>query len=364
MSYLDSIIYRLARKGELPFFRPQGKTHGTTSILAYDKSWKILACRGTVTPTGAGYAVGGFYMNTTTGAWYQNTGTTTVANFVAVGTVTAASVVTASIAANAVTPVKLGTRTLVALADAAATPTIAQLMTSSIFTMTPTAARNFTIPAAATIVAGITGATVGTWFDFTIVNLAAFAITLVAGTNGTLVGNVTVNKGSTTFRAVLTNVGAGTEALSVYNIGADVDVTSSQIDPTVIQVDRIAISAADIVTASTIKTLVAAPATGYYINFLGLALSFTYGGAAYTGGGNLSCTINSVAVSNATTAASDTFASGSSIIKKFNPLNAAPPATILKETALLLSTTGTFVNGGSATGTAVAYVSYQILPIA
>jgi predicted RecA/RadA family phage recombinase len=118
---------------------------------------------------------------------------------------------------NAVTPIKMGTRTLVALGDEAAAPTIAQLMTSSLFTITPTAARTFTTPTAVLIVAGISGATVGTWFDFTVVNLGNFPVTLTAGDGDvTLSGNAVINKGSATFRAVLTNVGDGTEALTIY----------------------------------------------------------------------------------------------------------------------------------------------------
>jgi hypothetical protein len=135
------------------------------------------------------------------------------------------------IAANAITPIKMGTRTLVALADSAATPTIAQLMTSSVFTMTPGAARNFTTPTAALMVAGVTGATVGSWFDFTIVNAGNFPITVVAGDAGvTLTGSAVVNKGAATYRAVLTNVTGAAEALTIYR--TDSAVITEQIPVT------------------------------------------------------------------------------------------------------------------------------------
>jgi hypothetical protein len=190
------------------------------TVFAENASQLAILCGKAGAPTsytGAGYAIGCHYINATNGALYYNAGTATVASWSAIGTMTTSSVTTAMVQANAVTPIKMGTRTLVALSDGAATPTTAQLMTSSVFTMTPGAARTFTTPTAATMVGAITGATVGTWFDFTIVNLAQFPITLTAGdASVTLVGDAVVNKGAGTFRAILTNVTGGTEALSIY----------------------------------------------------------------------------------------------------------------------------------------------------
>lgn len=178
-----------------------GSTNGAVTVLETDENGKVVLCKcatGSIPSAAAGYAVGCLLVDTTTGKLYQNDSVTSC-TFNSIGDITSAE-----IAANAITPIKLGVRTVVALADAAAAPTIAQLMTSSIFTMTPTTARTFTTPIAATMVAGVTGATVGSWFDFTIVNLAAFAITVTAGDgNVTISGNAVVNKGSATFRAVL-----------------------------------------------------------------------------------------------------------------------------------------------------------------
>jgi hypothetical protein len=119
----------------------------------------------------------------------------------------------------------LGTKTVVALTDAAATPTAAQMITSSIFTITPTAARTFTTPTAALIVAGVTGAKVGTWFDFTIVNNAAFAVTVTAASGVTISGNAVVNKGAATFRAVMTNVTSASEAVTIYRMASGSTIT-------------------------------------------------------------------------------------------------------------------------------------------
>ncbi|MCR4293631.1 MAG: hypothetical protein NUV76_12230 [Candidatus Kuenenia sp.] len=185
-----------------------------------DSSGNYLLAYGTSTPTGAGYAIGCIFVNTSTGKTYQNEGTAAAASFNSIG-----DIGVADIGANVVTPVKMGTRTVVALADVAATPTIAQLMTSSLFTITPTAARTFTVPTAALTVAGISGATVGTWFDFTVVNTAVFPVTVTGNTGWTLSGNVGINKGSGTFRAVLTNVGSGTEAVTVYRTASGSTIT-------------------------------------------------------------------------------------------------------------------------------------------
>ena len=198
-----------------------GETKSGVKRLIKDAAGKVIMASGTSTPGSvAGYAVSGMFLNSVTGKIYQNEGTTEAAIFNSIG-----DIGVADIGANVVTPVKMGTRTVVALTDAAATPTIAQLMTSSLFTITPTVARTFTVPTAALTVAGITGATVGSWFDFVIVNTAAFAVTVTGNTGWTLSGNVVVNKGSAAFRAVLTNVGSGTEAVTVYRMASGSTIT-------------------------------------------------------------------------------------------------------------------------------------------
>jgi hypothetical protein len=85
--------------------------------------------------------------------------------------------------------------TEVAVADADSTLTAAQLLTSKLFTATPTAARTFTTATAALIVAALTDEVAGTSFEFTVVNKAAdtHAITLAGGTSVTVVGLATVS---------------------------------------------------------------------------------------------------------------------------------------------------------------------------
>ncbi len=122
------------------------------------------------------------------------------------------------IANGAITAPALKARAEVALADAAATLTAAQMIDSSMFKITPSAARALTTATAAQLVAGCKGCQVGTAFDFSIACLAAFAVTLGAGAGVTLVGSGVTNSSSGSFRAVFTNVGSGTEAVTIHRI--------------------------------------------------------------------------------------------------------------------------------------------------
>ena len=86
-----------------------------------------------------------------------------------------------------------------ALSDAAATLTAAQLIGGE-FTITPTVARIQTTDTATAIIAALGGSVNNSNFDITMINLAAFDVTIAAGTGVTLVGNMVVNDGSATFR--------------------------------------------------------------------------------------------------------------------------------------------------------------------
>ena len=102
--------------------------------------------------------------------------------------------------------------------DADQTLTAGQLVDNGVFTITPTAARTFTTDTAANIVAAMLGAKVGTNFVFTIVDLASFDITLAGGTGVTITGNAVANNNSASFRAILTNVAGGSEAVTMYRM--------------------------------------------------------------------------------------------------------------------------------------------------
>jgi hypothetical protein len=107
-------------------------------------------------------------------------------------------------------------RVVVALGDAPATLTAAQLINSGIFTITPGAGRALTVDTAALIVAGAPGCKIGDTFEFTIVCLAAFAATVTTAAGITLVGNMAPSNQSATFVGLFTNVTGGAEAVSIY----------------------------------------------------------------------------------------------------------------------------------------------------
>ena len=123
------------------------------------------------------------------------------ANAVETAKILDSNVTTAKLADASVTPPKTKTKAPIALADAAATLTAAQMIDSGIFTITPTVARTLTTDTAANLVAAMTGYQVGTWFDIIIVNLAAFDVTLAGGVGVTISGTAVINNGSGTWRA-------------------------------------------------------------------------------------------------------------------------------------------------------------------
>ncbi len=90
-------------------------------------------------------------------------------------------------------------KTVTALSNADATLSAAELITG-LFTITPTVARTLTTDTAANIIAAMGGYAVGSHFEFTIVNTAAFNVTLAAGVGVTLSGKAIVNNGSGTWR--------------------------------------------------------------------------------------------------------------------------------------------------------------------
>lgn len=153
----------------------------------------------------------------------------------------------------------------------------------------------------------------------------------------------------------------GTTSAASFNLIGKI-TTSAEIDSSLIQVDSIALTPTDICTATTIKTLVAAPATGYFIEFISATLSYKYAGAGYGGGGNLTIGWVGGAALTGVLSAANSFGATSDKLYTFVPLATAAQAAV-KETALGLQTAGTFTLG-SATGTGLVTVAYRVLPIA
>ena len=89
---------------------------------------------------------------------------------------------------------------------------------------TPGAGRAKNLPAAIEIVGAITNPSVGMAFDWTVINLASgggLSVTLVdpGGAGLTTVGDLVIQEGaSATFRFRFTNVGGGSEAVTIYRM--------------------------------------------------------------------------------------------------------------------------------------------------
>ena len=110
------------------------------------------------------------------------------------------------------------------------TITIAEILTG-LLVQDPGGASTWTLPTAALAVAGVTGVAVGDCIDFTVINLDAtkdIAITIAAGTDGTIVGNAEVESPSTTAEKISTGsaiwrirfdvVASGSEEYTAYRM--------------------------------------------------------------------------------------------------------------------------------------------------
>ena len=113
------------------------------------------------------------------------------------------AVIAAKIGDGAVINSKLPIVTSDVLADSDNTLEAAQVITLGILTCTPTAARVKTLPIATNIIALLTGYQVGTKFEFTLLSLAAFNVTIATNTGITLVGSMVANNNSATFIGVV-----------------------------------------------------------------------------------------------------------------------------------------------------------------
>ena len=83
--------------------------------------------------------------------------------------------------------------------DVSSVMTASQMINSSIFTGTPGGAITLTTATATEIYNALSTPEIGSWFEFTVISLAAFNITLTAGTGVTIVGNAVANNSSATF---------------------------------------------------------------------------------------------------------------------------------------------------------------------
>lgn len=316
MAGLDKFLFRLYRAGELSRLKLLGKTvvdAGSVTIkaLTYDSDKNILAATGTTVPTDgtAGYAKGCIFIDTDVGAGsqgaYINVGTTAACNFDVITTIGAGDIATAHIANDAVTLDKL-----------------------------------VNITRGSILVGGVANA----------------PSELATKTSG----QILVGDGND-LKSVAVSGDVTLAANGAVTIGAK-KVLSTMLADAVLHVDKVSISKEDILTATTIKTLVAAPATGYYLEFVSATLTFKYSAAQYGDGGNISIGWVGGAALTGIASAANSFGKGSDAILQFVPLSTAAN-TLVKETALGLQTAGQFSDPGTAAGTAEVTIAYRVLPI-
>lgn len=128
-----------------------------------------------------------------------------------------------------------------------------------------------------------------------------------------------------------------------------------------VQTASVTVSATDIVSGTTMKALVAAPASGKFIRLIGASIAYTYATAAYTGGGNVSLALGTTVITGIISAA-NSFGKASNAVIQFVPLSTAGiDLSSLTATALNINVaTGAFTQPGTAAGTAKVSVTYVI----
>lgn len=314
----DRALYGLIRRGEIPFIKPTG--HSTTigaetfNVLMKDDDDMILFATGLVVPTdaGAGFAKGCIFIDTNLGAGsqgvYINVGTITSCNFDVLGTISAGSVATASIADAAVTWAK-----------------IQALTTGSI-----------------------------------IVGTANVAAALDAKGDGKiLIGNgTTITSASVSGDATLANTGALTLAANA--------VTSAKLNEKTIQYAEVAISSANITGTDAGKlghasgvVLVADPGATKLVELVSAVLIYDYAGAGYGDGGNITINVNGGAAITGLVSAANSLGASADKIAIFQPLAVAAFAATANK-GLNLVSSAAFTNGGSATGVVRVKVAYRV----
>ncbi len=129
------------------------------------------------------------------------------------------AVATGKIADAAVTPAQVKVKAEVTIGNTDHTATAGEMVDDGIFACTPGEGRDLTTADAADIVAEIPEAQVGTWFDITVLSLAAWTVTLQTGGGITITGDAVVAANeSGTFRCRLDNVTGGAEEVTIYRM--------------------------------------------------------------------------------------------------------------------------------------------------
>lgn len=162
-------------------------------------------------------------------------------------------------------------------------------------------------------------------------------------------------------------INTGTSVSPVWNrwgSAATVDPQSIQMTVTPITAAAMIDTTAAIGMSSTNGlTIVPAAPTGYVNVWHRTIVSYTFGTAAYTGGGNNTVNIGGGGAALSGLIATTTlWQNASSIIQEFVPLSTVA-FPITKETAISLKTASAITNPGTAAGTAKVYTWYSQVAI-
>lgn len=185
-------------------------------------------------------------------------------------------------------------------------------------------------------------------------------------------GDATFNTGTGAITVTKTNgsafaASATTNACNAANISSGTlplarlsGITCTEMDPTALQVIQVNLSSADIKSLnSSPKTIINAPGSGKIIVPINMMISYTYGTAAYTSGGNLFFEWGSAAATSA--ANSTVFTTASNTVGQFVPTNTVATAAAAGNQAFRL--TNQTANFATGDGTAVVTVWYRVLTL-
>jgi hypothetical protein len=302
---LDSILYRLLRKGELPYVTLEGRTASGVTTLMKNGSGKILLATGTSVPAdaGAGYAKGCLFIDTDVGAGsqgvYVNVGTITSCNFDVLGSVAAGSV---------------------GIAD-----------------MTAITRGNL-------LVGGVAGA--------------------VSELVGKTAGKVICGDGTDVIAATMSG-DATISAAGVVTI-ANAAVTSAKLDDSIVQYSEVAVTSANITDTAAGHlghadgvVLVADPAATEVVELISAILIYDFAGAGYANGGNVTVNYNGGSAITGIVSAANSLGNAADQIINLRPLTTVGVA-LTKAKGLNLVAASAFTNGGSATGVIRIKTAYRV----
>lgn len=129
-----------------------------------------------------------------------------------------------------------------------------------------------------------------------------------------------------------------------------------------VQYANVAVSSAQILALSTTPVVVvAAPGAGKFIEFISGMISYTYSGAAYTGGGNVAFGYTGQAAVSAAVTAGNSFGNGAAQIWTVLPSgNGGGASATFVNLGITFRALADFTQPGAAAGTARVAVAYRV----